>query len=151
MVGVREVLMSEQRAAEPATPGGLEPARVLAVPELIQVAPGAIVSRTLVRTGGGNVTAFALDAGQSIAEHAAPFDALVHVVEGGLVVRIGGRDHGLDRGGLVLMPADVPHALEARQPTLFVLTMLREQAQAPGDAGPGHGPAGQCGRAGSGR
>jgi quercetin dioxygenase-like cupin family protein len=38
--------------------------------------------RRLAKTGGGNVTLFAFDAGQGLSEHTAPFDALVFVVEG---------------------------------------------------------------------
>jgi len=126
--------------------GGIEPAIVRAMPDLIRVAPGAIVSRTLMRTRGGNVTAFALDAGQSIAEHSAPFDALVQLIEGEMVVQLDGEDHGLRQGDLILMPAGVPHGLRAGTPTTFLLTMLREpapstQGEACEQAGRHSGPA----------
>ena len=43
---------------------------------------GAVVSRMLLKRGGGTVTLFAFDEGQSLSEHTAPFDAVAHVLEG---------------------------------------------------------------------
>ena len=47
-------------------------------------------SRVLARTGGGNLTLFAFDAGQGLTEHKSPFEALVMVLEGELTLTIGG-------------------------------------------------------------
>jgi len=59
---------------------------------LIATQPGAVVSRVLVNKPGGTVTLFAFDAGEGLSEHAAPYDALVHVLEGKAAVRIGSDD-----------------------------------------------------------
>ena len=93
---------------------------------LITVAEGAIVSRVLASSGGGNVTLFAFDGGQGLSEHTAPFDALVQVIDGGLEITIGGNVLKARRGEVVLMPADIPHALQAPEPTRMLLTMLRD-------------------------
>jgi quercetin dioxygenase-like cupin family protein len=106
----------------------LEPAFVTELTELVQVAPGAIVSRELARTSGGTVTLFAFDGGQGLSEHTAPFDALVQVVDGELELSIGGAEMRVASGQLVLMPADVPHALHASAPARMLLTMLKETA-----------------------
>ncbi|HLL89753.1 MAG TPA: cupin domain-containing protein, partial [Tepidisphaeraceae bacterium] len=50
--------------------------------DVVAYQPGAIVSRVLVKRPTGNVTLFAFDAGQELSEHTAPFDAVLHVVEG---------------------------------------------------------------------
>ena len=94
---------------------------------LIEVAPGAIVSRVLAKSGGGNVTLFAFDKGQGLSEHTAPFDALVQVIDGSLELMIGGVKVRLAGGEIVRMPADVPHALSAPEPARMLLTMLRER------------------------
>ena len=93
---------------------------------LISVADGAVVSRVLARSGGGNVTLFAFDQNQGLSEHTAPFDALVQVVDGSLELNIGGNEIVVGAGEIVLMPANVPHALHAPVPCRMVLTMLRE-------------------------
>ena len=94
--------------------------------ELVDVAEGAIVSRVLASSSGGNVTLFAFDRGQGLSEHTAPFDALVQVVDGRLDVKIGGAEVTVGMGEIVRMPANVPHGLYAPEPARMLLTMLRE-------------------------
>ena len=103
--------------------------RASALTELVDVAEGAIVSRVLASSGGGTVTLFAFDGGQGLSEHSAPFDALVQVVDGALELTIGGVDRRVYGGQIVRMPANVPHALHAPEPTRMVLTMLREKVE----------------------
>ncbi len=104
----------------------LEPARCFDLDELVQVADGAIVSRELARTSGGTVTMFGFDAGQALSEHTAPFDALVQVLDGELTITVDGTPLSVTVGQVVLMPADVPHALRAEGRSRMLLTMLRE-------------------------
>jgi quercetin dioxygenase-like cupin family protein len=106
-------------------PGTLAKAEIHRLDTTVEIAPGAIVSRTLARSAGGNVTVFAFDRGQALAEHSAPFDALVHLLEGALVVIIAGEEHPLAPGDLIIMPADVPHAVRAPEPAKWVLVMLK--------------------------
>jgi quercetin dioxygenase-like cupin family protein len=104
----------------------LAPAQAERLAELVQVAPAATVSRVISRTAGGSVTLFAFAASQEISEHSAPFDALVQVLEGELKVTIGGQPVDLGSGEMVMMPADVPHALRATTDCKMQLIMLRE-------------------------
>lgn len=106
-------------------PGALPPSEIHRLREVVEVAPGAIVSRTLMRTAGGTVTAFAFDAGQALSEHTAPFDALVQCLDGELVATIAGEDFALAPGEGILMPADVPHAVRAPSPARWLLVMLK--------------------------
>ena len=106
-------------------PGALAPAVVTSLTNAVEVAPDAVVSRTLARSAGGNVTVFAFDAGQELAEHSAPFDAMVQLLVGKLVVVIGGTDHELGPGEVVIMPADVPHAVRAPEQAKWMLVMLK--------------------------
>jgi quercetin dioxygenase-like cupin family protein len=92
---------------------------------LITVQPGAVVSRTLVNKPAGTVTLFVFDAGEGLSEHTAPYDALVHVIEGEADVRIATSAHAVAAGHMLLLPANVPHALHARVPFKMLLTMIR--------------------------
>jgi quercetin dioxygenase-like cupin family protein len=105
------------------------PSTTVAVSELVTVAPQSIVSRVLLRSAGGSVTVFAFATGQELAEHTAPFDALVQVVSGRLDLTIGGRPVAVAGGELVIMPAGVPHALRATADTTMILTMLRDRGE----------------------
>lgn len=61
--------------------------------DLIAYQEAAVVSRTLVKRASGTVTAFAFAEGQGLSEHTAPFDALVHVLEGDAEIVIAGKTH----------------------------------------------------------
>ena len=99
--------------------------------ELIQLSDfahyqqGAVVSRTLLNRKAGTITLFAFDEGQGLSEHAAPFDALVHVLEGDADVTIAGAMLKVSKGEMTLMPANQPHALLARTRFKMLLTMIR--------------------------
>ena len=48
------------------------------------------------------------------------------VLEGALTLTIGGKPVRATPGTLVRMPADVPHGIEALEPTRMLLVMLRD-------------------------
>jgi quercetin dioxygenase-like cupin family protein len=87
-----------------------------------------IASRVLARTAAGNITLFAFDAGEELSEHTAPFDALVLTLSGALTLTIGGAAVRSAPETIVLMPANVPHAVQAIEASRMLLIMLRESA-----------------------
>ena len=106
--------------------GTIPPAETLRVADLITPTDHGIASRVLAKTGGGNVTLFAFDAGEGLSEHTTPFDALALVVDGSLMLTIGGKPVEATPGTIVRMPAGVPHAVDARVAAKMLLIMLRE-------------------------
>ena len=104
----------------------LPPAEALLLQSLVNLTDKGIASRVLARTAGGNLTIFAFDAGEELSEHTAPFDALVMVLEGAFVLTIGGQEVRAEPATIVRMPANVPHAVRATEPSRLLLIMLRE-------------------------
>ena len=104
----------------------LPPAEALVLQSLVTPTDKGIASRVLARTGGGNVTLFAFDAGEELSEHTAPFDALVLVLDGAMTLTIGSQPVAAAPGTIVRMPAHVPHAVHADQASRMLLIMLRE-------------------------
>lgn len=109
-----------------ATTGTIPPAEALRLTELISPTAHGIASRVLAKSGGGNVTLFAFDAGEGLTEHTSPFDALVLVLDGSMRLTIGGQPVDAAAGTIVLMPANVPHALDAPSAARMLLIMLKE-------------------------
>ena len=112
-------------ADENKTMSYLDTGKVFGLAELIQYSDGAVVSRTIVANDAGTVTLFAFDEGQGLSEHKAPFDALVQVVDGQGEFIINGKSNIVSNGQLILMPANIPHALKANKPFKMILKMLR--------------------------
>jgi quercetin dioxygenase-like cupin family protein len=50
------------------------------------------------------------------------------VLDGAFALTVGGRPVQAGPGTVVRMPADVPHAVEALEPSRMLLVMLRETA-----------------------
>lgn len=96
------------------------------VNELIAYQPGAVVSRTLINKKVGTVTLFSFDEGQSLSEHTAPFDALVHVLDGEAEIIIGGKSNILEAGNVIIMPGGVPHAVKANKKFKMMLVMIKQ-------------------------
>jgi quercetin dioxygenase-like cupin family protein len=100
-------------------------AEILNLAEMVSYQTGSVVSRQIAKAEAGNVTLFAFDAGQELSEHTAPFDALVHIIEGEAEISITGKPFPLRAGEAIIMPANEPHAVKARTPFKMLLTMIR--------------------------
>lgn len=114
-----------QQTANSKTKGEIVPAEADRVVELANYQEGSVVSRVLIRRSTGDVTLFAFDEGQELSEHTAPFDALVHVLEGRAEIVIAGKPFELGAGEVILMPANRPHALRAISRFKMLLIMIR--------------------------
>lgn len=103
--------------------------RALSLKDEIGYASDAIVSKTLLRKATGNITLFAFDKGQGLSEHTSPFDAVAQVVEGEGAFIIAGELKRVKAGEMIIMPANVPHDVQAaEQPFKMLLTMIRSEA-----------------------
>ena len=109
----------------PATEEGLK-GRAMGMAEMVAYQEGSVVSRTLIDKPAGTVTLFSFDAGQGLSEHTAPFDAMVSIVDGEAEVSIGGQPHAVRAGEVIIMPANVPHALRAHQRFKMLLVLVRQ-------------------------
>ena len=98
---------------------------ILNLTELVSYQTGSVVSRQITKADGGNVTLFAFDAGQELSEHTAPFDALVHIVEGEAEIIISGQSFHMKSGEVIIMPANDPHAVKAAGQFKMLLTMIK--------------------------
>jgi len=99
---------------------------VMNINSMLEYQDGAVVSRTIVKEKTGTITIFAFDKGQALSEHTAPFDAVVQVIEGELQVSIDGKAHNLNAGQLIIMPANIPHALQATEKFKMILSMIKK-------------------------
>lgn len=100
-------------------------AKVLRLADLIDYQDGSVVSRTIMSKKTGTVTVFAFDEGEGLSEHTAPFDAMVHILDGKAEVIISDTSYCLKSGEMIIMPAAKPHALNAIKKFKMALIMIR--------------------------
>jgi len=103
-----------------------EKATILNFPKLVEYSDNGITSKRVLEKSTGNVTLFSFDQGQKLSEHTAPFDALIQVLEGEAQITINHEPHHLKAGEAIIMPANIPHAVDALGKFKMLLTMIKE-------------------------
>ena len=103
-----------------------EKATILDFSALADYSANGIVSKRVLEKKTGNITLFAFDKGQKLSEHTAPFDAMVQVIEGEGEIMINGTSFLLQAGKSIIMPANIPHAVNALSKFKMLLTMIKE-------------------------
>ena len=116
-----------------ATPSEQAGAEILAgqmarAADLVDYQLGSVVSRTVIDKKTGTVTLFAFDEGEGLSEHTAPYDALLHVLEGEAYVTVAGNESHLEAGEAIQLPTGKPHAVRAAKKLKMLLTMIRSAA-----------------------
>jgi quercetin dioxygenase-like cupin family protein len=99
--------------------------KVMGMAELVKYQPDAVVSRAVIDKDSGTVTLFAFDKGQRLSEHRAPYDAMVCVLDGEAEIVLAGEAMTVKAGEMIIMPADVPHAVNATGQFKMMLVMMR--------------------------
>lgn len=93
--------------------------------QAVSYSDGSVVSKIISKSEAGNLTLFAFDEGQNLSEHTAPYDAVVQLIEGSAKVIIDGKEFIVGEGDFIIMPANIPHALEAPEKFKMLLVMIR--------------------------
>ena len=99
--------------------------QVIKLVNFLDYQAGSVVSRTIIDKPAGTLTLFAFDKGQGLSEHTAPFDALVYLLDGEAEITISGKSLHAERGEMVIMPANQPHALRAINRFKMMLVMIK--------------------------
>jgi quercetin dioxygenase-like cupin family protein len=102
----------------------IEQEKVLKLADEVSVAPGQVVSKTLVQNDAGGITLFAFAKGEEISTHSSHGDAMVLVLEGCGELTVGGVKHVCHAGESIVMPAEIPHAVYAKENFKMMLTVV---------------------------
>ena len=94
--------------------------------ELVAYEEGRVVSRTFAQNLVLSLTLFAFDTGEGVSTHTAPGDAMVQILDGEALVNIDGKEMTVSAGQVVVMPADIPHAVTAVKRFKMLLTVVKK-------------------------
>jgi quercetin dioxygenase-like cupin family protein len=92
---------------------------------LIDYQEGRVVSRTFAQNRHMNLTLFAFEQGEGLSTHTAAGDAFVYILDGEATVTIGGKTVHVSTGEVVVMPANVPHSLQADTRFKMLLVVVK--------------------------
>ncbi len=97
---------------------------VLKLADEVQVMPGQIVSKTLAQNTSVSMTLFAFDKDEEIGTHDSKGDAFVTVLEGVGRLTIDGVDYEVGTGESIVMPANKPHSVYAKDAFKMLLVVI---------------------------
>jgi quercetin dioxygenase-like cupin family protein len=103
----------------------LNTSEIFNIDTLIDYQEKSVVSTEIVKKETGTMTMFAFDEGEGLSEHSASFDDIVQVLDGTLKLTIDGKEYTLNKGEMIIMPANIPHALHAETKFKMILTMIK--------------------------
>ncbi len=118
------MLASDGDQGEIMDQSGLQPVSV-DLTSMSEFARDGIVSKSVVENDHHKIILFALAAGQELSEHTASVPASIHVLSGSGTVTLAGQELEARPGMLYYMPAELRHAVQARDDLVFLLTMFR--------------------------
>ena len=102
-----------------------DPGNIFRFNESVDYSADGIISKRVLDRPVGTVTLFSFDKGQRLSTHSAPFDAMVQVMEGNAEIVINEKPYQLQAGDSIIMPAGIPHAVNAVEKFKMVLTMIK--------------------------
>ena len=94
--------------------------------DLVDYKQGQVVSRTFAQNENISLTLFAFDSGEGLSTHAAPGDAMVQVLDGEVKLTIGNEEVIAKAGEIVVMPATIPHSVNAEKRFKMLLVVVKK-------------------------
>lgn len=91
----------------------------------VEIPTDGTISRVVFRDDRLRVVVFGFDAGQELTDHTASVPAIIEVVSGRLEVTLGDDRLEATPGTWIHLPAHLPHAVVAPEPSVMLLTLLR--------------------------
>lgn len=91
----------------------------------VEIPADGTLSKVLYRDERIRMVAFGFDAGQELTEHTAGSAAIVQVITGRIMLTLDGHTLDVGPGAWVHMSAGLAHSLVAAEPTLMLLTMIK--------------------------
>lgn len=100
-------------------------AETLELCALVEYQNGQVISRTLAQNKYLNLTVFAFAKGEGLSTHSSTGDAMVQVLDGTGSLTVDGQAHTVPAGQTIVLPANVPHAVDAPENFKMLLTVVK--------------------------
>ncbi len=92
---------------------------------MIEFPREGIVSKTVLKTTGKDVTLFCMATGQLLSSHTSSYPAIIHVLQGKGEVTLAKKKYEAKANSWFYMPAVLPHAIKSTENLVFLLTLFK--------------------------
>ncbi|MDP1695646.1 MAG: cupin domain-containing protein [archaeon] len=94
------------------------------ISEMIEYPKQGILSKSILKTGGLDITLFCMAAGTKISEHTSTKKGIIQVIGGKGTFRLEGKNIKMKPNILIFMKENAVHSLKAEKNTSFILTLI---------------------------
>jgi len=92
---------------------------------IIEFARDGIVSKVVLKAADKEVSLFCMSSGQSLSSHTSSYPAIIHVLRGKGEVTLAKKKYEATTNAWFYLPANLPHAVEAIEDLVFLLTLFK--------------------------
>ena len=92
--------------------------------EIVEYIPDSVMSKTVIKKSGGDVTATSVDEGEDLCEKTTKFDTYVQIIDGKADVTIGKKEFKLKLGEGIVIPANTLHCFHADEQFKMITTII---------------------------
>lgn len=92
--------------------------------EIVEYIPDSVVTKTVIKKSGGDVTATSVDEGEELCEKTSEFDTYVQIIDGKADVTIGKKEFKLKLGEGIVIPANTVHCFNADEQFKMITTII---------------------------
>ena len=103
----------------------LEKSSAHIIVKIIEYLPNAVVSRTIIKTTTGNVTATSIASGEELDNKTIAFDTYVQIIDGAAEVIIDDKSILLKLGQGIVIPAHTKHSFTANEQFKMITTIIK--------------------------
>jgi len=103
----------------------LEKSNVQIIVEILEYAPRAVVTKTILKKTTGNVSVSSFDSGEELAEKILPFDIYIQIIDGTAIVGINDKSYKLRLGEGIIIPAHTLYRFNANEQFKMVSTIIK--------------------------
>ncbi|MFZ2537873.1 MAG: cupin domain-containing protein [Oscillospiraceae bacterium] len=96
----------------------------ISLAQQVEIMQGQVVSKTLAQNKAISITVFAFDKDEEISSHDSTGDAMVTILEGSGIFTVDGKEYVLNQGETLVMPAQKPHSVFAKEAFKMLLIVV---------------------------
>ena len=93
--------------------------------EIIEYLDRSVVIKTILMKSSGTISIMSADTGQGLAERTIPFDTFAQVIDGRVNLMMGGKEHLLETGTSIIIPAHAMYYVKPDGRFKMILTVIK--------------------------
>lgn len=103
----------------------LEKSKVYITSQIVEYIPNSVVSKTILETLSGSISALSFDDNEGLPEKNSPYDTIAEIIEGKVEIIIEGASYFMEEGEYIIIPAHKSHSIKGNKRFKMIVTIIK--------------------------